>query len=124
MQSNMSVRMSSNRWMAATERRNVRVCAVKTKTKRDDGYPNNNDPSRDRCPVFQLMPIKGAVLPLDDVRDIYEMCQHVKHHLSRESIYIVNNMDMRGVETYIHTVQYFERCLRAPYRAAKKQSKK
>jgi hypothetical protein len=100
--------------------RSVRVQAVKTKTRRDD----NNDPFRDRCPVFQLMPIKGAVLPLDDVRDIYEMCQHVKHTLSKESIYIVNNMDMRGVETYIHTVQYFERCLRAPYRVAKKQSKK
>lgn len=108
------------------ERRVVSVQAVKTKFRKNgDNHSDRNDPSRDQCPVFQLMPIKGAIVPLDDVRDIYEMCQHVKQTLAKESIYIVNNMDMRGVETYIHTVQYFERCLRAPYRApTKKQSKK
>jgi hypothetical protein len=99
----------------------VCAAAVKTKYRGDDGnQSHHSDPSRDRCPVFQLIPIPGAVVPLDDVRDIYEMCQHVKNTMAKESIYIVNNMDMYGVETYIHTVQYFERCLRA----TKKQSKR
>lgn len=89
-------------------------------------YREENHTPRDKCPVFQLFPIKDAFISLEDARDIYEMCQQVKNRQSRESIYIVNNMYMEGVETYIYTVQYFERCLRAPYRSpiVKKQPKK
>lgn len=89
------------------------VCQARSSAKI---YREEEDPSRDKCPVFQLFPIKDAIISLDDVRDIHEICQQVKHRQTRESIYIVNNMYMKGVESYIFTVQYFERCLRAPYR--------
>lgn len=82
------------------------------KQRMNDTYVRH-DPDRDRCPVFQWMPAaNNSIAPLDDVRDIYEICQEIKHRGNRESIYIVNNLSMEGVEAYLHTVQYFERCLR------------
>jgi hypothetical protein len=80
--------------------------------------------NRDRCPVFQLVPVKNAVIQLEDVRDIYEICQQVRHRANRESIYIVNNLHMEGVETYLHTVQYFERCLKKAAYPKKKSNKR
>ena len=79
-------------------------------------YREDYERKREQCPVFQLQPVKNAIVSLEDVRDIHEISQQVKNKKEREAIYTVNNMHMKNVEAYIHVVQYFERCLRARYR--------
>lgn len=83
---------------------------------RDAGYGGRDDAAddRDRCPVFELMSSKQGITPVDEVRDIYELCQEVQQPHCRESIYLINNLHMKSVETYLQTVQYYERCLNKP----------
>jgi hypothetical protein len=97
----------------------VRSCGKPQCFMEDDGSD-----SREHCPVLLYMNVPSSYISLDDVRDIHELSQQVRNTSNREAIYLVNNLSMRGVETYLHTIQYFERCLHKKYVESRPRSKK
>lgn len=64
--------------------------------------------------VFQLFPAKGNVVSVQEAREIYDLCSTFTDEKSKEAMYLMNGMDGRAVDKYLHVVERLYLCYHMP----------